>query len=76
MANYYKSKMAEEAAKSNEDSERTVSSVSRGDTTISYGDKAKVYDFGSPLKAYIGVNDFVGNYTDQIRKYRRLKTPW
>lgn len=76
MANYYKSKMAEEAAKGNENSERTVSSVTRGDTTISYGDKAKVYDFGSPMKAYLAVNDFVGNYTDQIRKYRRLKTPW
>lgn len=76
MANYYKSKMAEEAAKVNENSERTVSSVSRGDTTISYGDKAKVYDFGTPMKAYLAVNDFVGNYTDQIRKYRRLKTPW
>ena len=76
MANYYKSKMAEEAAKGNEDNERVASSVTRGDTTISYGDKAKVYDFGSPMKAYIGVNDFVGNYTDQIRKYRRLKTPW
>lgn len=76
MANYYRSKMADEAAKGNEDNERTISSVSRGDTTISYGDKAKVYDFGSPMKAYIAVNDFVGNYTDQIRKYRRLKTPW
>jgi len=76
MANYYKSKMAEEAGKGNEDSERTVSSVTRGDTTISYGDKAKVYDFGTPMNAYIAVNDFVGNYTDQIRKYRRIKTPW
>lgn len=76
MANYYKSKMAEESTKGNEDSERTVSSVSRGDTTISYGDNAKVYDFGTPMKAYLAVNDFVGNYTDQIRKYRRLKTPW
>lgn len=76
MANYYKSKMAEESEKGNENSERTVSSVTRGDTTISYGDKAKVYDFGTPMNAYIAVNDFVVNYTDQIRKYRRLKTPW
>ena len=76
MANYYKSKMTEEAAKGNENSERTVSSVSRGDTTISYGDKAKVYDFGTPMNAYLAVNDFVGNYTDQIRKYRKLRTPW
>jgi hypothetical protein len=75
-AEYYRSKLAEEKTKPIEETGQSVSSISRGDTTISYGDNAKVIDFGTPMNAYIAVNDFVGNYTDQIRKYRKVRTPW
>lgn len=74
MAQYYRNKQDEEALKGNEDVQRVVSSVSRGDTTISYGDRAKVYDFGTPLNAYMAVSDFVGNYNSQLIKYRKLRT--
>lgn len=76
MMQYYKSKMAEEAERAKDNNEKGIASVTRGDTTISYGDNARVVDFGSPMNAYLAINDFVGNYTDQIRKYRRIRTPW
>lgn len=73
---YYRAKNIEDKARPENQTAGAISSIKRGDTTISYGDNAKVYDFGTPMNAYIAVNDFVGNYTDQIRKYRKVRTPW
>ena len=76
MMEYYRKKEVENQAKPENKTAGAISSVKRGDTTISYGDSAKVTEYGNPMNAYLDINDFVGNYTDQIRKYRRVKTPW
>ena len=76
MMEYYRKKEVENQAKLENKTAGAISSVKRGDTTISYGDSAKVTEYGNPMNAYLAINDFVGNYTDQIRKYRRVKTPW
>ncbi len=73
-ANYYKNKIQDEKAKEgNGEVDRVVNSVSRGDTTISYGDNVRVTDYGSPMNLYAGLTDFVTDYKSQIRKYRRLR---
>lgn len=68
-ANYYKEKLAKDEA---EGKLGKVSSIQRGDTTISYGDDAKVTELGSP--SALSVNEFLSNYTNRIIKYRKIKT--
>lgn len=48
-----------------------VSSVSRGDTTISYGDNAKVTEYGSP--GSFNADDFMKNYNLRLMKYRKVR---
>lgn len=68
-ANYYKEKLAKDEA---EGKLGKVSSIQRGDTTISYGDDAKVTELGSP--SALSVDEFLSNYTNRIIKYRKIKT--
>lgn len=68
-ANYYKEKLAKDEA---EGKAGKVSSIQRGDTTISYGDNAKVTELGSP--SALSVDEFLSNYTNRIIKYRKIKT--
>lgn len=68
-ANYYKEKLAKDEA---EGKVGKVSSIQRGDTTISYGDDAKVTELGSP--SALSVDEFLSNYTNRIVKYRKIKT--
>lgn len=68
-ANYYKEKLAKDEA---EGKAGKVSSIQRGDTTISYGDDAKVTELGSP--SALSVDEFLSNYTNRIVKYRKIKT--
>ncbi|OXZ29147.1 hypothetical protein B9N49_00565 [Finegoldia magna] len=67
-ANYYKEKLAKDEA---EGKAGKVSSIQRGDTTISYGDNAKVTELGSPSE--LSVDEFLSNYTNRIIKYRKIK---
>lgn len=67
--NYYKEKLAKDEA---EGKAGKVSSIQRGDTTISYGDDAKVTELGSP--SALSVDEFLSNYTNRIIKYRKIKT--
>lgn len=67
-ANYYKEKLAKDEA---EGKTGKVSSIQRGDTTISYGDNAKVTELGSP--SALSVDEFLSNYTNRIVKYRKIK---
>ena len=67
-ANYYKEKLAKDEA---EGKAGRVSSIQRGDTTISYGDDAKVTELGSP--SALSVDEFLSNYTNRIVKYRKIK---
>lgn len=68
-ANYYKEKLAKNEA---EGKAGKVSSIQRGDTTISYGDDARVTELGSP--SALSVDEFLSNYTNRIVKYRKIKT--
>lgn len=68
-ANYYKEKLAKDEA---EGKAGKVSSIQRGDTTISYGDDAKVTELGS--SSALSVDEFLSNYTNRIIKYRKIKT--
>lgn len=68
-ANYYKEKLAKDEA---EGKAGKVSSIQRGDTTISYGDDAKVTELGTP--SALSVDEFLSNYTNRIIKYRKIKT--
>lgn len=68
-ANYYKAKALDEA--NNPDS-RKISSVSRGDTTISYGDNAKVTEYGSPSNLALDPAGFINDYKARIREYRKV----
>lgn len=68
-ANYYKEKLAKDEA---EGKAGKVSSIQRGDTTISYGDNARVTELGSP--SALSVDEFLSNYTNRIIKYRKIKT--
>lgn len=68
-ANYYQDKIAKDI----ESGKRgKVTSVHRGDTTISYGDNAKVTELASP--AFASVDSFVGNYNNRLVKYRKLRS--
>lgn len=68
-ANYYKAKAIEKA----EDLEsRKINSVTRGDTTISYGDNAKVTEYGSPNNLALSPESFINDYKDRIRQYRKI----
>lgn len=68
-ANYYQDKIAKdiEGGKLGK-----VTSVHRGDTTISYGDNAKVTELASP--SFASVDSFVGNYNNRLVKYRKLRS--
>ena len=68
-ANYYKDKVAKDIA---EGKIGKVSSVTRGDTTISYGDNARVTELGSP--SFANIDEFLGNYADHIVKYRKIRS--
>ena len=71
-SNYYRDKLVEEKTKNSETS-GSITSIKRGDTTISYGDNVNVTDYGTPMNAYIALNDFINDYTSQIRKYRKVR---
>lgn len=68
-ANYYQDKIAKdiEGGKLGK-----VTSVHRGDTTISYGDNAKVTELTSP--SFASVDGFVSNYNNRLVKYRKLRS--
>lgn len=68
-ANYYKTKVLDEA---NSPDSRQISSVTRGDTTISYGDKAKVTEYGSPSNLALSPESFINDYKARIRQYRKV----
>ena len=68
-ANYYKTKVLDEA---NSPDSRQISSVTRGDTTISYGDKAKVTEYGSPSNLALSLESFINDYKARIRQYRKV----
>lgn len=68
-ANYYKTKSLDEA---NSPDSRQISSVTRGDTTISYGDKAKVTEYGSPSNLALSPESFINDYKARIRQYRKV----
>ena len=67
--NYYKTKVLDEA---NSPDSRQISSVTRGDTTISYGDKAKVTEYGSPSNLALSPESFINDYKARIRQYRKV----
>ena len=66
-ANFYKAKALDDAGDLDS---RRINSVTRGDTTISYGDNARVSEFGSP--ANLSVDGFINDYKDRIRQYRKV----
>lgn len=68
-ANYYKQKAIDEA---NNPESRKISSVTRGDTTISYGDKATVTEYGSPNNLALRPENFINDYKARIRQYRKV----
>ncbi len=68
-ANYYKTKALDEA---NSPDSRQISSVTRGDTTISYGDRAKVTEYGSPSNLALSPESFINDYKARIRQYRKV----
>lgn len=68
-ANFYKAKAIEDADKLEN---KAVRSVTRGDTTISYGDDAKVTEYGSPNNLALSPESFISDYKDRIRQYRKV----
>lgn len=68
-ANYYKDKVAKdiESGKLGK-----ITSVHRGDTTISYGENGTVTELGSP--SFANISEFVGNYANHIIKYRKIRS--
>lgn len=68
-ANYYKQKAIEDA---NNPELKKISSVTRGDTTISYGDNAKVNEYGSPNNLALDPAGFINDYKARIRQYRKV----
>lgn len=68
-ANYYQDKVAKDIK---DGKLGKVSSIQRGDTTISYGDNVKVTELGSP--SFASVDDFVSSYTNRIIKYRKIRS--
>lgn len=68
-ANYYQEKVSKDTA---DGKLGKVTSIHRGDTTISYGDNARVTELGSP--SFAGVDDFVNNYTNRLIKYRKIRS--
>lgn len=70
-ANYYRQKETDKA--NDPDSSRSIASVTRGDTTISYGDNARVTEYGSPANLALDPESFVNNYTDRIRQFRKVR---
>lgn len=67
-ANYYEQMIKEKIDKKELGK---VNSVSRGDTTISYGDNAKVTEYGSP--GSFNADDFMKNYNLRLMKYRKVR---
>ena len=68
-ANYYKAKTIEYE---NNPEARKISSVTRGDTTISYGNNAKVTEYGSPSNLTLSPESFINDYKARIRQYRKV----
>lgn len=68
-AKFYKAKAIEDA---NNPELRKISSVTRGDTTISYGDNAKVTEYGSPSNLALSPESFINDYKARIRQYRKV----
>lgn len=68
-ANFYKAKAIEDA--NNPDS-RKISSVARGDTTISYGVKFTVAEYESPSNFALDPAGFINDYKARIREYRKV----
>lgn len=66
-ANFYKAKAIEKAGDLDS---RQINSVTRGDTTISYGNKAKVTELGSPNN--LSAESFINDYKARIREYRKV----
>lgn len=63
----------EQASLPENQGQRQVSSITRGDTTISYGDKNTVTS-GNDLKVEFSAADFVHDYKKRLLPYRKLKT--
>ena len=68
-ANYYKAKAIEDE---NNPEAKKISSVTRGDTTISYGNNAKVTEYGSPSNLALDPAGFINDYKARIRQYRKV----
>ncbi|MDY2918054.1 MAG: hypothetical protein SOU08_00170 [Anaerococcus sp.] len=68
-ANFYKAKVIADA---NNPEIRKISSVTRGDTTISYGDNSKVTEYGSPYNLSLDPAGFINDYKARIREYRKV----
>ena len=58
-------------AESGADVEKEISSIKRGDTTISYGSEAKQVTGSMGMKT---VDDFVSDYYFMLKRFRRLPT--
>lgn len=71
-AEYYRKKEQEKMANPNAMTDRVVSSVNRGDTTISYGERGCITEYGSPSNAAASLRGFVEDYYSQLRDYRRI----
>lgn len=74
MAEYYKMKEVEKISNPTKNTDRVAKSITRGDTTISYGEEGKITEYGSPANAFISVSGFIEDYQSQLRDYRRLRT--
>lgn len=75
-AQYYQAKMINKQDEIGSVAQGAISSISRGDTTISYSDNTKVTEYGNPVNAYLSITGFVSDYKSQIKQYRKLATLW
>lgn len=68
-ANFYKNKVTTDKEKGGLGK---VKSVTRGDTTISYGDDATVTEYAGPND--VNVDEFMRDYEKRLIKYRKIRT--
>lgn len=55
-------------------SNKSISSITRGDTTISYSDKNTSLTSANGIKIDYSATEFVNDYKEHLIKYRKLKT--
>lgn len=70
-ANFYLEKYKDGEEERLKEARSAVTSVKRGDTTISYGASQAGQSF-VPDGSAVSVSDFVDDYRGQLRKYRKL----